>query len=412
MPRKHPIRPETQTNRFGRTLGTPDDLEFFGFLADGMGIGVLTTDSQGTIEYANDTSRRVLGVPLHLSLLGTSLLRRLSAGSGDDFREALAQASLGPVQGKLEVMGEGDRRRTVRIALQAIDREGRPTVVILARDETDVIETTRALHETEASLRSLSGQLMQIQDEERRRMARDLHDVTGQKLAVIIMSLATLAKSHQKVDPGKEEGFAGVIGLVRQVEEEIRTLSYVLHPPMLDELGLGPALHWYAEGFTKRSKIKVGLSIPSSLPRLSRDKEIAVFRIVQEALTNVLRHSGSPDAKIRATADDQSLRVWVEDSGHGFLNLSRDALADNAGHGKVKFGVGILGMRERLQQLGGALDVHSTSRGVRVCARVPIETNEEYAVSEKAVAEYERHVPQPVRRDKESRRRILIPEDH
>lgn len=388
-------------------------MEFLGFLADGMDTGVLATNAEGSIEYANHTFRRVLGVPLHLPLVGTNLLRRLSGASRTDFGEALAKARLGPVQGKLEVMCEDDRTRTIRIALQAIDRKGRPTVLILAKDETDVIETTRALHETEASLRLLSGQLLQIQDEERRRMARDLHDITGQKLAVVIMSLAAMAKTHQKVEPAKEEAFTEVIGLVRQVEEEIRTLSYLLHPPMLDELGLAPALHWYAEGFTKRSNIKVDLSIPRSLPRLSRDREIALFRVVQESLTNVLRHSGSTEARIRAGADDKSLRIWVEDSGHGFLTARHNLPADKSVSGKVKFGVGILGMCERLQQLGGALDVRSTSHGVQVCAMVPIEIAKEAgAILEEATPEYERQAPQPVRQEKGLSRRILVAEDH
>lgn len=157
-------------------------------------------------------------------------------------------------------------------------------------------------------------------------------------------------------------------GLVRKIEDEIRTLSYVLHPPLLDEFGLASALNWYAEGFTKRSGIQVEVESPSDLPRLTAEKEMALFRVVQEGLTNVLRHSGSRKARICVSFDAEFVLLSVEDEGRGIergkLGRPRRAAPDG--------GVGIAGMRERLQQLGGRLEVRPLPKGTEVAAIIPI----------------------------------------
>ena len=232
------------------------------------------------------------------------------------------------------------------------------------------METNRALRESEASLRSLCARILQLQDQERRRIARDLHDTTGQELAVIVMSLKHLSNSLDQPGFDARKAIVEVSELARQVNDEIRTLSYLLHPPLLDEFGLASALKWYVEGFNKRSGIDVTLEVSDKLPRFASDKEMALFRVVQESLTNVMRHSGSRKAWIRVTRDEEVVQVDVEDEGSG---IDAAILARIARGGKA-LGVGIRGMRERLSQLGGRLEISSSSGGMRLLAVLPAES--------------------------------------
>ena len=251
------------------------------------------------------------------------------------------------------------------------DHEQGPTVRVVATEVTELVETNRALRETEASLRSLSARILQLQDQERRRIARDLHDTTGQELAVIVMSLKHLSNSLDQPGFDARKVILEVSELAKQVNDEIRALSYLLHPPLLDEFGLGSALKWYVEGFSKRSGIDVALEVSDELPRFASDKEMALFRVVQESLTNVMRHSGSRKAWIRVTQDDELVQVEVEDEGSG---IDAAVLARLACGAKA-LGVGIPGLRERLRQLGGSLDISSSSGGTRLVAFLPAESD-------------------------------------
>jgi len=385
-------------------------MEFFGMLADGMSIGILATDLQGAIHYANQTFCDILGIPIFSTADGANILHRFPSPSREAFARTLAKAAIGPSKGRFEITSSDGSEHTIRLAMQSIRQRGRVLVWIVARDVTEMIETRQALHETEASLHSLSGRLLQIQDEERRRMARELHDITGQKLAVLIMSLSQLARHGGLEDAGVDRTLTEAADLLREVDEEVRTLSYLLHPPMLDELGLGAALHWYAEGFARRSSISVDVDI-ADLPRLSREKETALFRVVQEALTNVLRHSSSKTARIRGVVEDDALRVYVEDSGRGFRE---ETVSDNTGR-KVTLGVGIRGMRERLQQLGGALQIQPLAPGTQVCASVPIGEEIEQAWPEGMETAIPKKAPsqrQNLPGGSAAPWRILVAEDH
>jgi PAS domain S-box-containing protein len=220
--------------------------------------------------------------------------------------------------------------------------------------------------QAEDNLRSLSGRLLQIQDEERRRMARDLHDSAGQIVAAMGMNLARLEKELRKsglsaVDLVKENQ-----KLIDELLKEVRTISHLLHPPLLDELGLGSALRTYVQGFSERSNIKVDLEIPTEFGRLSEESETAIFRLVQECLTNIHRHSGSRVAAIRVSRSDGRVHVEVRDAGKGISKQKRAEL-EATGSG----GVGIRGMRERLRQLGGVLEISSGAKGTTVSAYLP-----------------------------------------
>ena len=240
----------------------------------------------------------------------------------------------------------------------------------VAREVTEIMETNRSLRESEASLRSLCARILQLQDQERRRIARDLHDTTGQELAVIVMSLKHLSNSLDQPGFDARKAIAEVSELARQVNDEIRTLSYLLHPPLLDEFGLGYALKWYVEGFNKRSGIDVTLEVSEKLPRFASDKEMALFRVVQESLTNVMRHSGSRKAWIRVTQNRGVVQVGVEDEGSGI----DAAILGRLARGPKALGVGIPGLRERLRQLGGRLEISSSSGGTRLVAVLPAES--------------------------------------
>ena len=227
----------------------------------------------------------------------------------------------------------------------------------------DITERKRA----EESLRLLSGQLLHLQDQERRRIARELHDSAGQILAALGMNLSLVESENGNIAPRAAKAIEESIGLVQELSRELRTISHLLHPPLLDEVGLVSGLRSYLEGFTERSKIKVDLELPEDLGRLPQDLETAIFRIVQECLTNIHRHSESPVARIRITRSDSEVSLEVEDGGKGIALEKREAMESGGTPG-----VGIRGMRERLRQFGGSLEINSTDRGTVVIARLPV----------------------------------------
>jgi signal transduction histidine kinase len=232
--------------------------------------------------------------------------------------------------------------------------------------EARIQERTRELDRANQELRQLTARLLQLQDEERRRFARELHDSVGQMLAALAMNLSTV---HNEIEQLlKTTGtLADSEALVQEMSKEVRTISYLLHPPLLDEAGLPPAVRWYVQGFAERSKIEVELHIPDDLGRLPRELETAIFRVVQECLTNIHRHSRSPVAKIRINRSQGGVRVEIADKGKG---IPREKQLQMVTEGAP--GVGIGGMRERLRQLGGKLEIDSGGNGTVLVAWLPM----------------------------------------
>jgi PAS domain S-box-containing protein len=239
-----------------------------------------------------------------------------------------------------------------------------------ARDELEkrVRERTAELATANQNLRDLSARLLQVQDEERRRLARELHDSVGQTLAAIGMNIGVVQSQSAKLDPRAARAVSDNAQLVEQVSMEIRTISHLLHPPLLEIAGLASALRWYVDGFSERSKIQVDLEIPSNFVRLPDDAELAIFRIVQECLTNIHRHSGSASAAISIQQEGSRIIVQVQDRGKGIPEDKQ--LAPTTSN---RTGVGFGGMRERLRQLGGTLEIKSDSNGTLVIAILQID---------------------------------------
>lgn len=216
----------------------------------------------------------------------------------------------------------------------------------------------------ETALHQLSGRLLELQDDERRRIARELHDTTAQNLAVLSMNLHSVRDKVFGVKP--RQAVVESLGLAERCSQEIRTLSYLLHPPLLDELGLMSALRSYTAGYTQRTGIQTELKM-DEIGRLPRDVEITLFRIVQEALTNVHRHSGSSRAEIRVIRDPREVHLHIADFGRGVPPEALDLISEGA-----SLGVGIAGMRERARQLGGTLKVASSSSGTTIIVNLPL----------------------------------------
>ena len=267
-------------------------------------------------------------------------------------------------------MGESRRRENERLRAEQGELEKR------------VQERTMDLDTANDNLRELSARLLQLQDDERRRIARELHDSVGQTLAALAMNLSAVRLDFERIAQ-TASALVDSENLVRDMSTEVRTISHLLHPPLLDEAGLSSALRWYVEGFAVRSKIKVDLDLPEDLGRLPRESETAIFRVVQECLTNIHRHSESPVAKIRLRQRDQEVQVEIADRGKGIPPEKQEHLLSTGAPG-----VGIRGMRERLRQLGGTLEINSNGTGTVVIVKLPVpdSSSPEKALSSSAAA--------------------------
>jgi PAS domain S-box-containing protein len=314
-------------------------------LVERMQQGAAMLDARGCIIYCNLSLAQLLGVSRE----------KVIGGYMQDLLDPADRPSCQKLQQEAQT-GSSECEMSLRLADGSLI-PANFSFSVLSRDKsaTGVLITDLRLHKQQIEFAS---RLQHIQDEERKRIARELHDSVGQLLAAIGMNIV-LAQSH-KLDSKAARAVSDNARLVEQVSSEIRTISHLLHPPLLDLAGLASALHWYVDGFSERSQIKVNLEIPADLGRLPSDMEIAIFRIVQECLTNIHRHSGSSTAAIRVYQEKERVIVQVEDRGKGIPAEKRREL--EAGRGGVGFG----GMRERVRQLGGTLEIRSQGSGTLV----------------------------------------------
>jgi PAS domain S-box-containing protein len=252
----------------------------------------------------------------------------------------------GTLTGFAKITQDLTERRKGEEQIQALNRELRQRV-------SQLDEARRVIELRTVELQKLSGQLLHVQDEERRRIARELHDDLGQQLSAVSMLL------------NKKGGDKEISEIVASASASVRSLSYLLHPPLLDETGLRAALDWYVEGLAKRSGIQISLSIkPSIFPRLTREIETTIFRVIQEGLTNVYRHAATESARVEIEKQSEWVTVRVRDYGKGLPPIGNSGTS-------FKVGVGISGMRERVRQFGGDLTVTNAKPGTLLEARIP-----------------------------------------
>lgn len=346
--------------------------EKFRALVENMEVGVVLLGPRAEIQFANFAAQQMFGGSLeeargkNASELGWIVLR-------EDGTEIPYSKRPGPreIRTRQPIRNEmiGWRRPgaseilwTLGTAVPRFDRDGSIAGVI----HTFANITER--RQTEEALRQLSARLLQLQDEERRRLGRELHDSLAQSVLAVNLDLAQVARSSVPLDEKAKRAMSKARDVLKEMSREIRTLSYLLHPPVLDELGLASAVQEYAQGFSERSGIQLEVDLPANFGRLSQEAETALFRIVQECLSNIQRHSGSQTARIRLYEKPGCVELEVSDQGWG---MEQRAVKDGNNVG-ARLGVGMLGMRERVVQLGGKLEVESNSSGTKVRATIPV----------------------------------------
>jgi signal transduction histidine kinase len=333
----------------------------------------LEPKSRDEMKWGEESPLRLAGIDWRLRVLPSPALLA-------DMRSPLPELALvlGGLLGVLVAFAVGRARHAQRhsIALkQARDEVARRVAertVELERVNRMLRAEVQERTNAEQSLRNLSTRLLKLQDDERRRIARELHDSTSQILAAVGVGLERARRSLQRSEVQEAEGvLLENADLVGQVTREIRTLSFLLHPPVLDDLGLEYALPWYVKGFCKRSGIAVSVDVPSEMGRLPAEVELTLYRTIQEALANVRHHSGSRNASVTLRRERDTMTLEIADSGHGF-DVGLDAAGGEAG----ALGVGIAGMRERVRQLGGAMEISSGEGGTTIRVALPLKSNE------------------------------------
>ena len=265
--------------------------------------------------------------------------------------------SSGAIVGAVNFFHDISEQRQSERALRESEEQYRTLSETL---EHQVFIRTQKLEHQSKELRDLSARLLQAQDAERRHIARELHDSVGQLVALLTMNLDKLSQ-----DVRLSGSLQDSQEIARRLSAEIRTMSYLLHPPLLDEAGLCRAIGLYIEGLSERSGIDIDLNCPENVDRLPSDLEMAVFRIVQECLTNVHRHSGSKTASIRLVRNGSTIAVDVQDHGRG---IPPDKLAGS----QARPGVGLAGMQERVRHFGGTVEIKSSGKGTKVSVAIPI----------------------------------------
>ncbi len=327
---------------------------------------VVITDPEGRIEYVNPAFSWMTGYDRE-EVLGQPMRLLKSGRHPPEFYRLLWETIRGGKVWQGELVNrrkDGTLYPEEMSITPVLDAGGKITNFIALKQ--DVTERKK----TEEQLRELSGRLLQVQDEERRRLARELHDTVAQGLAAMVLNLSRFQEPEVALEPQMQRALVSSLGIAEQCAREVRTLTYLLHPPLLEELGLVSALRSYAEGFTERSGIRVELEAPPVQERFPAELELALFRVAQESLANVHRHSGAQQARLRLVTEKGELRLEIADAGRGVA----PGVLEKFERGGAELGVGLAGMRERLRQLGGRLEVSAEKPGTCVRATLPLPT--------------------------------------
>jgi PAS domain S-box-containing protein len=325
---------------------------------------VMVVNSEGTIQYVSPSSERVIGLQPE-SLLEKSIFEFVDTADLANARNIFSCRTSGtsPATELRFRHADGTVHILEVIASNLIDEPSVEGIVVNARDVTD-------RKRSEEAIRQLSTRMLRIQEEEQRRIARDVHDSTSQEMTALTLNLGALRKSKESFSSNAREKIAECLVLAKRTARQIRTFSYLLHPPMLDEFGLWAALRAFIEEFRSRSGLRVTLEISPELEglRLDPNCEMALFRLVQEALANVHRHAGSRTAVVNIEPHDHFIKASVADAGRGIPSKVLKEI--NASSSRF-VGVGIAGMKERVRQVGGHLNIQSGNEGTTVTALIP-----------------------------------------
>jgi len=324
----------------------------YSLLVETMREGAAVLNGDGNLIYCNDHLAKLLGAQRE-ALVGIRLEAIVEEADVRRLRKILAEVQHSPTQLEVLLKHNGSAPVAVKLSFQMLSQDP-VTIGALVTDLTP-----------QKQLAKLVLRLQLIRDEERRRLARELHDSIGQLLAALAMNIGQVELENHRLSPERASIVTENKSIVNEISSEIRTISHLLHPPLLDEVGLPSALRWYINGFSKRSHIDTTLEIPDDFERLPQDVEISVFRVVQECLSNVHHHSGSDSCVIRILRDAEGLIVEIADRGRG---IPKEKLANLASLP----GVGLRGMEERVRQLGGRLDIASSDQGTSVKMRLSL----------------------------------------
>jgi PAS domain S-box-containing protein len=338
-------------DREGHTVYTLQNADLpYSTLVQRMHQGAAMLNANGEVIYCNPSLAALFGTSGE-SLIGTRLIDLVQPDDVLVLQQLLEGRQVDAREGEVRLRKTDNSVLAARLSLTALSGDRSITGVLV----TDLT--------TEKENAELASRIQRLQDEERRNIARELHDSVGQLLAAVTMSLASARTEASKSNSSVAAMLDDSSVMVAQVSKEIRTISHLLHPPLLDVAGLCSAIRWYVDGFSERSHIKVDLDLAADLGRLSTDAEIAIFRVVQECLTNIYRHSGSGWCSLKLERQPDVLLLEIRDSGCGIPNPS---------NGVRPTGVGLRGMEERLRQLGGSLTIDSDADGTTIVAMLPV----------------------------------------
>jgi len=350
--------------------------ELLRLVLEAIPVGVVVMDADGNVVLSNPVSALIWGAVVR----DGPERYAASAGWWHDSGRRIAPDEWASVRARrtgetslnevIDIATFDGQRKIIQNSAVPI-RDARQSIVgavVVNEDISARMAADASLEASASEMRVLAAHLMRAQDDERRHIAQILHETTAQDLAGLKMLLARLGRTVALSDADRTL-LAESIDLAERSMSGVRTLSYLLHPPFLDENGLLSAVRWYAKGFADRSGIAVDLDLPAAFDRLPQDVETALFRVVQEALINIHRHAGSATARIRLNAAADRLMLEIEDRGRG---MTPDLLSRVVAGGGA--GVGIAGMRERLEQLGGSLEIIANDPGTTIRAIVPLRT--------------------------------------
>jgi PAS domain S-box-containing protein len=333
--------------------------EAYRLMVQNMAEGALTLAPDGLILFANEKLAFILGIP-HERVIGSSFHDLIVPEDADILSALLTHELTGGAKGEVMLKAAGGASVPVSLSVNRLKLDGVDCFCVIIADLTDQ-------KRNEEVLRALSARLLQLQDDDRRRIAHGLHDGAFQRLAALEFKLTLVGRESPKLPPAAQRNLAECMELVGECCNDLGNLAYLIQPPLLEEQGLGPALRAYVNGHNRRLGPQISLKFPGWLGRLPANVETTLFHIAQEALTNIDRHSGSATAEIRFLRKPGILLLEIADHGCG---ISKEILRQ-LNRGTALPGIGIAGMRERIRQLSGRMEIYSGSNGTTVRVILP-----------------------------------------